>query len=39
MKCRELMFFLGGAMTSPRVLRAQQKARPVIGVSFPVSPQ
>jgi putative ABC transport system substrate-binding protein len=28
---RELMLLLGGAMTAPRVLRAQQKAMPVIG--------
>jgi hypothetical protein len=30
-KPRELMLLLGGAMTAPRTLRAQQKATPVIG--------
>jgi putative ABC transport system substrate-binding protein len=28
---RELLFLLGGAVTAPRVLRAQQKGMPVIG--------
>ena len=31
MRRRELMLLLGGAMTSARALRAQQKAMPVIG--------
>jgi putative ABC transport system substrate-binding protein len=31
MRRRELMLLLGGAMTAPRGLRAQQKAMPVIG--------
>jgi len=30
-KRRELMLLLGSAITAPRVLRAQQKAMPVIG--------
>jgi hypothetical protein len=29
MKRRELMLLLGGAMTAPRLPRAQQKAMPV----------
>jgi len=31
MRRRELMLLLGGAMATPRVLRAQHKALPVIG--------
>jgi putative ABC transport system substrate-binding protein len=31
MRRRELMLLLGGAMTAAHVLRAQQKAMPVIG--------
>ena len=31
MNRRELLLLLGAAMTAPRVLRAQQKAMPVIG--------
>jgi len=35
MRRRELMLLLGGAITVPRTLRAQQKAMPVIGVLAP----
>jgi putative ABC transport system substrate-binding protein len=38
MRRRELMLLLGGAMTVPRVLRAQQKAMPVIGWLHSASP-
>ena len=38
MRRRELLFFLGGAMTAARTLRAQQKAMPVIGVLNSTSP-
>jgi putative ABC transport system substrate-binding protein len=42
MRRRELMFFLGSAMTATRVVRAQQKATPVVGYlsasSAPSSP-
>ena len=38
MRRRELLLLLGGAMTAPRVLRAQQKAIPVIGFLSSVSP-
>jgi putative tryptophan/tyrosine transport system substrate-binding protein len=39
MRRRELMLMLGGAMTVPRTLRAQQKPMPVIGILGAVSPE
>jgi ABC-type uncharacterized transport system substrate-binding protein len=38
MRRRELMLLLGGALTTARVLRAQQKAMPVIGYLNSASP-
>jgi len=38
MNRRELMLLLGGAMTAPRMLPAQEKAMPVIGWLSSVSP-
>jgi putative ABC transport system substrate-binding protein len=38
MRRRELMLLLGGAMTTARALRAQQKAMPVIGYLSQRSP-
>jgi putative ABC transport system substrate-binding protein len=37
-KRRELLLLLGGMMTTPRALRAQQKAMPVIGYLNSASP-
>ena len=39
MNRRELLALLTGAMTAPRVLRAQQKAMPVIGYLNGTSPE
>ena len=38
MRRRELMLLLGGALTTARVLRAQQKAMPVVGYLNSASP-
>jgi putative ABC transport system substrate-binding protein len=38
MRRRELLLLLGGAMTAPRALRAQQKATPVIGLLGSIGP-
>jgi hypothetical protein len=38
MRRRELLLLLGGAMTVPRALRAQQKAKQVIGFLSGFSP-
>src|SRR5438045_819063 len=38
MRRRELMLVLGGVLTAPRALRAQQKAVPVIGFLGGASP-
>jgi putative ABC transport system substrate-binding protein len=38
MRRRKLMLLLGGALTTARVLRAQQKAMPVIGFLNIASP-
>jgi len=39
MRRRELVLLLGGAVTFPRMLRAQQKSMPVIGLLGPIAPQ
>ena len=39
MKRRELLLLLGGAMSTARALRAQQKAMPVIGYLESGSPE
>ena len=39
MNRRELMLLLGGVVTAPRALRAQQKAMPVIGILGATSPE
>jgi len=39
MRRRELMLLLGGALTAPGALRAQQKAMPVIGYLGGTSPE
>ena len=38
MRRRELLLLVGGAVTAPRALRAQQKAMPVIGVLSSATP-
>ena len=38
MNRRELLLLLGGAITEPRSLRAEQKAMPVIGILSTASP-
>jgi hypothetical protein len=38
MRRRELMVLLGGAITVPRLVHAQQKAMPVIGFLSAISP-
>jgi putative ABC transport system substrate-binding protein len=39
MRRRELLLLLGGAITVPRALRAQQKTMPVIGFLSSTSPE